>query len=314
MAQQSKLPIYGALGANIGIAVIKFIAAFFTGSSAMLSEGIHSTVDSGNELLLLLGISRSQKAPDASHPFGYGKEIYFWTLIVAILIFALGGGMSIYEGISHIQHPESLKDPQWNYIVLLVSIVFEGISFSIALRKFNQQKGKRGFIKELRLSKDPALFAIIYEDTAALLGLVTAFIGVFMGHYYNNSLYDGLASVVIGLILAVVAVIMVIESKDLLIGESAQSDIVKGIYTLVNNESDVYTLYYPLTMHLAPNEILLALDVQFKKELSLERLTEVISKLEREIKKKYPDVKKIYIEAKNFQGKQLPTPLLEFED
>ena len=308
MAKGSKLAIYGALAANLGIAIIKFIAAAFTGSSAMISEGIHSTVDSGNSLLLLLGISRSQKAPDVEHPFGYGKEIYFWTLIVAVLVFALGGGMSLYEGISHLQTPTPLKDPTWNYIVLFISMAFEGGSLLFAIREFNKKKGIHGFWKEVRLSKDPSLFAVIYEESAALTGLVIALLGIFLGHYFDNPLFDGAASVLIGLLLVFVAVIMVVESKNLLVGESAQLDIVKGIYQLVNNEPNVFSLYYPVTMHLAPNEILLAMDVQFKKEITIQELNETIHKLETEIKALYPDVKKIYIEANNLSGRKLITP------
>lgn len=316
MAQESKLPIYGALGANIGIAVIKFIAASVTGSSAMLSEGIHSTVDSGNELLLLLGISRSKKPADQGHPFGHGKELYFWALIVGILIFALGGGMSLYEGITHIQHPEPLKDPKWNYIVLGVSMFFEGGSLIIAVKKFNELKGKGTFWSELRASKDPSLFAVIYEDAAALAGLITAFLGVFLGHYFNNPLFDGGASIVIGLILCVVAVIMVVESRKLLVGESAQSDIVRGIYELVNQDSDVSTVYYPLTMHLSPNEILLALDVQFRKDISLKEVVEAISRTETNIRAAFPDVKRIYIEARNLakSGEQIAKEYREREE
>ncbi|MBE9466455.1 cation diffusion facilitator family transporter [Dyadobacter subterraneus] len=316
MAQESKLPIYGALGANIGIAVIKFIAASVTGSSAMLSEGIHSTVDSGNELLLLLGISRSKKPADQGHPFGHGKELYFWALIVGILIFALGGGMSLYEGITHIEHPEPLKDPKWNYIVLAVSMFFEGGSLIIAVKKFNELRGKGTFWSELRSSKDPSLFAVIYEDAAALAGLITAFFGVFLGHYFNNPLFDGVASIVIGIILCVVAVVMVIESRKLLVGESAQSDIVRGIYELVNQDSDVSTVYYPLTMHLSPNEILLALDVQFRKDISLKELVEAVSRTESNIKAAFPDVKRIYIEARNLakSGEQIAQEYREKEE
>lgn len=261
MTGESKLAIYGALGANIGIAVIKFIAAGVTGSSAMVSEGIHSAVDSGNSLLLLLGISRSKRPADAGHPFGHGKEIYFWTLIVAVLVFSLGGGMSLYEGITHLQHPEPLKDPKWNYIVLIVSMFFEGASLIYAVKTFNQTKGEFSFWKEVRLSKDPALFAVIYEESAALLGLLLALAGVFLCHYFNNPVYDAAASMLIGLLLIFVAIIMVKESKGLLVGESAHADIVKGVYTLINEEPAVSTLYYPLTMHLAPEEILLAIDV-----------------------------------------------------
>ena len=306
MTGNSKIAIYSALAANLGIAVVKFIAASVTGSSAMISEGIHSTVDSGNSLLLLLGMKRSQKPPDRGHPFGHGKEIYFWSLIVAILVFSLGGGMSVYEGISHIQHPEILKDPFWNYVVLLVSMCFEGASLVYAVREFNKGRGKRGFWEEVGMSKDPALFAVIYEESAAIAGLTIALLGVFLGHYYNNPLFDALASMLIGLVLIFVAITMVRESKGLLVGESANREIVTGIYELVNKEPKVKTLYLPLTMHLAPNEILLALDVEFDRVMTVEELFGTIKKLEDQIKEAFPNVKKIYIEAKNFDGRDRP--------
>lgn len=306
MAGNSKIAIYGALAANLGIAVVKFVSASVTGSSAMISEGIHSTVDSGNSLLLLLGLKRSQRPPDRSHPFGHGKEIYFWSLIVAILVFSLGGGMSVYEGVSHLRNPVELRDPFWNYIVLCVSMLFEGTSLVFAIREFNKTRGSFSFFKELRMSKDPSLFAVIYEEIAAITGLVIALVGIFLGHYFENPLFDALASILIGIVLIVVAIIMVKESKGLLVGESANNEIVKGIYDLVNNEPTVETLYFPLTMHLAPNEILLALDVEFEKAMTVEELFESVNYLEEKIKSKYPNVKKIYIEAKNFGGKQRP--------
>jgi len=305
MAAESKLAIYGALAANIGIATIKFVAAAFTGSSAMISEGIHSAVDSGNSLLLLLGISRSKRPADAGHPFGYGKEIYFWTLIVAILVFSLGGGMSLYEGITHLQHPVELKDPKWNYIVLFISMIFEGASLLFAIKAFNKTKGEMPFWKEVRKSKDPALFAVIYEESAALFGLSIALVGVFLTHRYANPVFDAVASMLIGLLLIVVAVVMVKESKGLLVGESANEDIVKGVYALINDEPAVSTLYYPLTMHLAPEEILLAIDVQFKTEMSMDELFETVNKLEEKIKIQFPSIRKIYMEAKNLHGKSV---------
>jgi cation diffusion facilitator family transporter len=306
MTGNSKIAIYGALAANIGIAVVKFIAASVTGSSAMISEGIHSTVDSGNSLLLLLGMKRSQRPPDRGHPFGHGKEIYFWSLIVAILVFSLGGGMSVYEGISHLRHPVELKDPFWNYIVLFVSMAFEGASLLYAVKEFNKTRGSFNFWKEVSMSKDPGLFAVIYEESAAIIGLTIALLGVFLGHYFNNPLYDALASMLIGVVLVFVAVTMVRESKGLLVGESANSEIVKGIYDLVNKEPRVETLYFPLTMHLAPNEILLALDVEFQKDMTVEELFDTVNQLEEQIKIAFPNVKKIYIEAKNFGGRQRP--------
>jgi cation diffusion facilitator family transporter len=253
----------------------------------------------------LLGIKRSKRPADAGHPFGHGKEIYFWTLIVAVLVFSLGGGMSLYEGITHLQHPEELKDPKWNYIVLVISMFFEGSSLIYAIRTFNKTKGEFSFWKEVRMSKDPALFAVIYEESAALLGLLIALAGVFFCHYFDNPVYDAVASMLIGALLIYVAVVMVKESKGLLVGESAHADIVKGVYALINEEPAVSTLYYPLTMHLAPEEILLAIDVQFHSEMTMYELFDNINHLEIKIKEKYPSIKKIYIEAKNLKGKKV---------
>ncbi len=306
MTGNSKIAIYGALAANIGISAVKFVAASITGSSAMVSEGIHSAVDSGNSLLLLFGMKRSQRPPDRGHPFGHGKEVYFWSLIVAILVFSLGGGMSVYEGISHLQHPQELRDPFWNYVVLFASMIFEGASLVYAVREFNKSRGGLSFWKELSMSKDPGLFAVIYEESAAITGLVIALLGVFLGHYFNNPMYDAIASMLIGIVLIIVAITMVKESKGLLVGESANSEIVKGIYRIVNDEPRVQTLYFPLTMHLAPNEILLALDVEFRKEMTVDELFRAVTELEDRIKKEYPSVKKIYIEAKNFGGREKP--------
>ncbi len=301
MEGKSKIAIYVALSANVGIAAIKFIAAAFTGSSSMLSEGIHSTVDSTNQLLLLLGISKSKKLPDDTHPFGYGQELYFWTLIVAVLVFGIGGGMSVYEGLIHINHPEPLNEPTWNYIVLACAAVFEGTSFIISVRKFIERRGTKNFWSKLRSSKDPALFVIIFEDGAALVGLFIAFWGVFLTHYFQLPVIDGLASILIGLLLAIVAVILITESRNLLIGESAYKEKVQGIYEIVNGDDDVYKLCKPLTMQMGPGEVLLALDVNFKTEISSEQIMLTVQRLEKKIMNKYPDVKQIFIEAKNLR-------------
>jgi cation diffusion facilitator family transporter len=292
------ISIYGALTANIAIAAMKFVAAGLTGSSAMLSEGIHSTVDSVNQLLLLLGLRRSQKPPDHAHPFGHGKEIYFWSLIVSILIFGLGGGMSIYEGIKHIQHPQHITNLVWNYAVLGGAFLFEGTSFIIAIRSFNKNSSvKGGFLKRLHVSKNPSHFVVIYEDGAALGGLIIAAVGVFVGSHYNFPLADGLASIFIGLLLAFVAVLLTIESRNLLIGESMQPYIIDDIVKIVNQDKNVDTLRRPLTMHMAPDDVLLALDVQFVRKLSSSELTDTIQRLESNIRRSYPEINRIYIEA-----------------
>ncbi len=300
MSSNSKISIYAALVANIGIAIIKFIAAIFTGSSSMLSEGIHSAVDSGNQILLLIGIKRSQKPADENHPFGHGQEIYFWSLIVGVLIFGLGGGMSVYEGVIHIKNPEELTDPFWNYIVLAIAFLFEGASFFVAIKGFLKLEGNGDFYKKLKQSKDPSLFVVIFEDGAALLGLLIAAVGVFFSHYLQNPLIDGAASILIGILLALVAVILVKESRNLLIGESANKAQIQLIKQIVGANRNVHKLRPPLTMQLSPNEILLALDIEFNNHLQGTELAETICRLEKEIKTQIPMVKQIFIEAKIF--------------
>lgn len=220
MASGSKIAIYAAIGGNLAIAMMKFTAAGLSGSSAMLSEGVHSLVDTGNGGLLLFGIHKSKQPPDATHPFGYGKELYFWALIVAVLIFGVGGGISIYEGILHLIHPAPLEDPAWSYVVLGLATVFEAFVFIVAFRAFQDIKGEEQNIwQAIKTSKDPTTFTVLFEDAAALLGLIVAFVGIFLAHYFNNPYLDGVASVVIGVILATVAVLLVYESKGLLVGE-----------------------------------------------------------------------------------------------
>lgn len=297
-ANSSKVAIYAAIGANLLIAVSKFVAAAFTGSSAMISEGIHSLVDTGNGLLLLLGIRKSKKLPDATHPFGHGKELYFWSLIVAILIFSIGGGMSFYEGIAHIRNPNPLTDPTWNYVVLGMAMVFESIALYLALKNFNATRQGRGFWKDIRASKDPANFAVIFEDTAALLGLVVAGLGVFLGHQLNNPYLDGAASIVIGVILSAIAIFLAYESKGLLIGEGADPKVLESIETLVKADSAIENARTPLTMHFGPNEVFLALDVNFRKGISAIEVEQAVDRIEKNIRHQHPDIKRIFIEAR----------------
>lgn len=298
-SESSKKTIFAAIGANLAIAITKFIAAAITGSSAMLSEGIHSTVDTTNELLLLLGIHLSKKPPDENHPFGHGQELYFWSLIVAILVFSVGGGMSFYEGISHLLHPSPLEDPMWNYIVLGLAIVFEGYSWSVAWKEFQPYKGKQSVWKAIRTSKDPTIFTVLFEDSAAILGLIVAFLGVFFGHLFSNPYLDGIASIVIGVILAVVAVLLAYESRGLLLGESANSSTVASIREIAISDRAVEGVRRVLTMHLGPQEILLNLEIQFNKNLSAEEVASAVQRLERTICKKHPDIKNVFIEAQS---------------
>lgn len=295
----SKKTIFAAMGANLAIAITKFIAASITGSSAMISEGIHSVVDTGDQLLLLLGISRSQKPADDSHPFGYGQELYFWTFIVAILIFAIGGGMSIYEGITHLINPSPLEDPKWNYIVLGIAILLEGSSWTVALKEFLPTKGKQNFWQAIKNSKDPTVFTILFEDTAAILGLLVALIGIFLGHLFNNVYFDGIASIIIGIILAIVAVVLARESKGLLVGESADPQTIANIRSLSKTEPGVKEVIRVLTMQLAPKEVLLNLELQFSHNLTGEEIALTVESLEANIRQKHPEIKQIFIEAKS---------------
>ncbi len=296
-SSSSKAGIYGALFANLGIAAAKFTAAFFTGSSAMLSEGIHSVVDSGNSVLLLLGLSRGQKPADASHPFGYGKEYYFWSLIVAILLFAIGGGMSVYEGIAHFEHPEAQTNIGWNYATLAVALVFEGISTYVILKQVGQTRGHLSYWQAIKASKDPGVFAVLYENVAAILGLIIAALGTALGYYLHEPRIDGAASVFIGFVLIGVAVALVKETKGLLIGEAADPLLQDAVRALALADPDIEDLAPPLTMHFGPQDILLVLNVRFRAALATQGLEAAINRLEAAIRTAHPDVKRIYVEA-----------------
>lgn len=297
--QERPIAVYGAIGANLLVAITKFVAAFFSGSSSMLSEGIHSIVDTGNQLLLLLGIRRARQTADSSHPFGYGQELYFWTLIVAMLLFGLGGGMSIYEGITHLEHPSALDDPFWNYLVLGLALLFEGTSFGIAIHELRSATDEENLWQAVRQSKDPTIFVVVFEDAAALLGLVTAFIGVFLSHRLANPRIDGIASIVIGILLAAVAVLLAYESRGLLLGESADQDKVEHIRSLAQADPQVVSAGRPLTMHFGPQEVLLNLDVQFREGLSSAELAASVDRMEKSIRQAHPEIKRIFIEVES---------------
>ena len=298
----SKIVVYGAIGANLAIAVSKFVAAAFTGSAAMMSEGIHSLVDSGNGALILLGMNRSARPADERHPFGYSKEIYFWTVIVAVLIFAVGGGMSLYKGYQYIQHPAPLTDPTWNYWVLGLSIVFEAVACTLAYREFKKTQGDQGFWQALRTSRDPAVFAILLEDLAALVGLVIALAGIFFGHLLNNLYLDGAASMTIGALLVGMAVFMLKEAKGLLVGEGASPEVLRNLETLTRQDAAVSEMRAPLTMYLGPTDGILALDINFHDHLSAVEVETAIQRVQTAIKAKYPEFRKIFIEASSLAG------------
>jgi cation diffusion facilitator family transporter len=298
----SKFAVFAGIGANLAIAVIKFIAAAVTGSSAMLSEGIHSVVDTSNGLLLLLGMKRSQLPADIRHPFGYGKELYFWSLIVALFIFGVGGGMSVYEGLHHLHNPPALTDPTWNYVVLAASFLFEGISLVIAYRAFVKPKADLSFWKAMRVSKDPTTFTIFMENFAALVGLLVAFLGVFLGHLLNNPYLDGVAALIIGVLLGLTALMLARETKSLLVGEGADQWILQDIKNIVVNDAAVTDTAFPLTMHFGPEMALLALHLQFEPGLSGNEREAAVVRIERQIQEKYPEIKHIFIEATSLKS------------
>jgi len=297
---ESTIAVVAAIVGNLAIAVVKFIAAALTGSSAMISEGIHSVVDTGNGGLLLLGIRKADRPADASHPFGYGKELYFWSLIVAISIFGIGGGMSIYEGILHIQHPSPLKDPLINYIVLGVAMLFEAGSFTVAYRQFRKVKGSRSTIRAVHEGKDPSMFTVVFEDTAALLGLIIAFFGVLLGHELENPYFDGGASVLIGVLLCSVAVWLAAESKALLVGESADPETVATFRRIALEEPDVQRVGDTLTMHLGPHDVLLNVGIEFTPGTTVEAAHGAIHRIERRLAEAYPEVRRVFIEVEQF--------------
>jgi cation diffusion facilitator family transporter len=300
----SKVAIYAAIGANLAIATMKFVAAFFTGSAAMLSEGIHSAIDTANGLLLLYGIKRSKKEPDAKHPFGYGKEVYFWSFIVAIFIFALGGGLAIYEGIDHLRHPiHNLADTgidYWNYGVLIGAIVFESFSFWMAYREFRKAY-PTGFFSAISKSKDAATFAVMVEDTAALAGLVIALMGVTLADVTHNPVFDGAASIAIGLLLSAVALFLARETKGLLVGESAVPEEIDTVNQILSDYGQIKHYGNLRSMHLGPDNVLLAVDINFWDSTTAGEIEELVKEIEARIVAIHPHFKQIYLETIDYK-------------
>jgi cation diffusion facilitator family transporter len=295
---KSRFVVYSAIAANLAIAAAKFIAAALSGSSAMLSEGIHSVVDTGNELLILLGMGRSARPPDREFPFGYARELYFWTFIVALLLFGGGGAMAIYQGIVHLREPEPLRSPLVTFIVIGVAALFDGASFIIALIAMRRRPGTGPLWLKIHHSKDPTVFSVLIEDFAALLGLATAFVGTLLSYHLKSPYIDGVASIVIGIILCGAALALAYESKNLLLGESASPQVVADIRAIASRDHRVRSVHAPLTMQLGPQEVLLNLDVEFRDDISAQDHLAAVSSIEDAIRLRHPSIGRIFIEAR----------------
>lgn len=290
--------IYAAIAANLGIAVGKFIVAGITGSAAMLAEGIHSAVDTGNELLLLIGERNSAKPPDAKHPFGYGKELYFWALIVALSVFSLGGGLSIYHGIDALRHPEPLQDPTWNYVVLGVSALFEGYSWNVSRKALNERRKPGSSLwQTMRASKDASVFTVFIEDSAALIGLAIAALGIVLGHAFDNPYFDPAASVLIGLLLVGAAFTLARETGALLVGESIGADATRKVRGVFEQDPAIESVTALQSMQLGPDEVLLTAAVQFRRGMRIDEVEAAIERLEQSVAALYPSIRHVYFES-----------------
>lgn len=300
--QQRPIVVYAAITANVVIAVTKFAAAFFSGSAAMLSEGVHSLVDTGDQLLLLYGVHRSRRPADQQHPFGYGLELYFWGLVVAMMLFSFGGVVSLYEGVTRLLHPRPLENATWNYVVLGVAFVFEGSSWSIAMRELLSTGRRQSVWRAVRSSKDVSVYTVLGEDSAALLGLLAAFAGIYLEQRWGVPWPDAVASLFIGVILIVVALFLAAETKGLLLGERANTQIIEDIRRIVAEDSSVALTNQPLTMHFGPHQILLNLEVEFRPEMTAPEIAAAIECLEKKIRDRHAEVSRIFIEARALRG------------
>ena len=306
MAGSSKKAIYAALIGNSMIAVTKFAAAIHTGSSAMMSEGIHSLVDTGNQVLLLYGIKRANKPASPDFPFGHGKEIYFWSFVVAMLIFALGGTVSIYKGWQHLFHPTSISNILINYAVLGFAIVFEGAALWVAFKEFNLSRGSRSIIRAITRGKDPTLFVVVFEDTAALLGLLVALGGLVAYQITGNPVFDALASIGIGVVLIFTALILALESKSLLIGESADPEVVSAIDELLDEHDSVSAVNEVATLHMGPEFIVVTVSIDVNDALAGGQIERTVTRLTRQIKATDPRIQRVFIEMERSEDHYEP--------
>lgn len=299
MSESNKIVVYAALFGNLAIALVKFVAAYITNSSAMLSEVIHSVVDTLNEILLLYGMKKSQQPANARHPFGYGRELYFWAFIVALMVFALGAIVSIYQGISHIYHPEEMQNPMINYIVLGIAILCEGTSWFVALKAFRKIKGKQGYFEAFRRSKDPTTFTVLFEDSAALIGLFIALIGIYLSHALNMPMLDGLASILIGVVLAISAILLARETKGLLMGETADPQLRHNVLMLAEQDPAVHSANGVLTEQMGAHQVLASLSLEFKDNLTSDDIEACVNRIEAQIKQLHPEIVALFVKPQS---------------
>lgn len=300
-APSSRTAIYAALVGNIAVALTKLAAAVFTGSSAMFSEAVHSVVDTGNEGLLLYGYRQSKRRPNPLHPLGYGRELYFWSFIVALLLFALGAGVSIYQGIHHVIAPDPVENVVVSYVVLAASFLFEGASWSVAWKNFKQARGELGFWAAFRQSKDPPSFMVLFEDSAALIGIVLAAAGIFIADRFDMPVFDGIASILIGLVLAATAILLAIESKSLLIGERVPPALVASVCGIAQRQPGVAGAHSAVTVQLAPDQSVVALSIEFEDDLSARQIEDCVAAIERAAREAHPEVVALFVKPQTLQ-------------
>jgi cation diffusion facilitator family transporter len=305
----SRKVIYAATLANLGIAAAKFVVALMTGSAAMMAEGIHSAVDTGNELLLLVGEKMSNMPPSPRHPFGYGKAVYFWALIVALSVFTLGGGLSIYHGVQAIQHPDPLEDPTWNYVVLAVAACFEGYSWNVSRKELNQlRKPGANLWQTVHASKDASVFTVFIEDSTALIGLAIAAIGIVLGHLFDNPYFDPAASIAVGLLLVAAAVTLARETGALLVGEGIGREQTGKIREIFCSDPSIMKVGRLLTMQLGPDEVLLNAAVQFSRGMSIDEVEHAIDRLETKVRDANPTIQHIYFKSAGLRDEPEVSP------
>lgn len=312
-ASASHKVVLVALGGNLMIAIAKFVAAGITGSSAMLSEGVHSLVDTVNELLLLYGLRRAARPADRTHPFGYGRELYFWSFIVALLVLAMGAGVSFYEGVMHIRQPEPVARPLMNYLVLAVSFVFEGSSWWVALREFRARKGRLGYFEAFRLSKDPATFTVLLEDSAALLGLLVALAGLVSAQLLAQPVLDGVASIGIATVLSLSALLLARETKGLLIGEPAHPVVGEAILAIAAGDAGVRCANGVLTVQMGPSQVVATLSAEFEDALTTPQIEACINRIEKQAKQAHPEIVSLFIKPQTAETWRARRHIIEAE-